>query len=260
MSSTSEKQLEPCSLKSITVVLPAFNEAENIKVSLDKVRAFLPGISSDWEIIVVNDGSDDNTEWIVKTLAKTEPRIKCFNHAVNRGYGAALQTGIFEAHKEFIFFMDSDGQFDVGELPRLIEHINQYDIVAGYRQKRQDPWHRRFNAWGWNRLVRLVLGVSIIDIDCAFKLFHRSVFDKVLIRSLGAMVNTEILAQAKRFDLSIKEVPVTHYARMHGNPTGAKLHVIIKAFRELMKLAWKLRAVRPNQKGILHGRPTVAHP
>jgi glycosyltransferase involved in cell wall biosynthesis len=247
------------SLSSITAVLPAYNEAANIKATLDKVRAFLPSIAADWEIIVVNDGSKDNTEWIVKGESKIEPRIKCFNHAVNRGYGAALQTGIFEAQKEHIFFMDSDGQFDVTELPKLIEHINHFDIVAGYRQKRQDPWHRRFNAWGWNRLVRLVLGVYIVDIDCAFKLFHRSVFDKVLIRSLGAMVNTEILAQSKRFELRIKEVPVTHYARVHGNPTGAKLSVIFKAFRELFKLWWKLRAVHPNQKGILHGRPVVAH-
>jgi glycosyltransferase involved in cell wall biosynthesis len=221
------------------------------------VRAFLPTISADWEVIVVNDGSADNTEWIVKKEAKVEPRIKCYNHAVNRGYGAALQTGIFEAHKEFIFFMDSDGQFDISELPLLIKHIGEYDIVAGYRHNRQDPWNRRLNAWGWNRLVRMVLGVRIIDIDCAFKLFRRSVFDKILIRSLGAMVNTEILAQAKRFGLRINEVPVSHFARVHGNPTGANLGVIIKAFRELFKLWWKLRAVCPNQRGILHGRPTV---
>ena len=259
MSATSIIQSNRGKLSSITTVLPAFNEAENIKATLDKVAAFLPTVSDDWEIIVVNDGSVDNTEWIVKGMGKVDPRIKCYNHAMNRGYGAALQTGIFEAQKEHVFFMDSDGQFNIEELPLLIEHIGQYDIVAGYRAKRQDPWHRRFNAWGWNRLVRLVLGVHIVDIDCAFKLFRRSVFDKVLIRSLGAMVNTEMLAQARRFDLRIKELPVTHYARMHGNPTGAKFRVIFKAFRELFKRWWKLRAVCPNQKGNLHGRPVVAH-
>lgn len=244
-------------LSSITAVLPAFNEAANIKATLDKVRAFLPTVSEDWEIIVVNDGSQDNTEWIVKGEAKLEPRIKCYNHAMNRGYGAALQTGIFEAHKEYVFFMDSDGQFNVEELPLLVEHIGNNDIVAGYRHDRQDPWNRRLNAWAWNRLVLLVLGVRVIDIDCAFKLFRRSVFDKVLIRSLGAMVNTEIFAQVQRFELRLKEVPVSHFARVHGSPTGANLRVVIKAFRELSKLWWKLRAVRKHQKGLLHGRPVV---
>jgi glycosyltransferase involved in cell wall biosynthesis len=257
MSSTSSTSAPRRTLPSITAVLPAYNEAENIKATLDRVRAFLPTVSADWELIVVNDGSKDNTEWIVKGEAKLEPRIKCYNHAMNRGYGAALQTGIFEAHKEYVFFMDSDGQFDITELHLLIEHIDHHDIVAGYRHNRQDPWNRRLNAWGWNRLVRLVLGVRIIDIDCAFKLFRRSVFDKVLIRSLGAMVNTEILAQAQRFELRLKEIPVTHFARLHGNPTGANIRVVIKAFRELMKLWWKLRAVRGCQKGILHGRPVV---
>ena len=225
---------------------------------MNSVCSYLPSIADDWEVIIVNDGSVDNTEWICKSERLNTPQIKVFNHAVNRGYGAALQTGIFESEKEYIFFMDSDGQFDISEINLLIEHIDENDLVAGYRHDRSDLWHRKLNAWGWNKLVRMVLGLKIIDIDCAFKLFRRSVFEQVLIRSVGAMVNTEILVQMRRFKMRIKEVPVSHFERSAGQSTGANLFVILRAFKELIRLWIKLRRVKSNQRGILSGRPTSA--
>ncbi len=127
----------------------------------------------------------------------------------------------------------------------LLVWIEQYDIVVGFRANRRDPLYRRINAWGWNILVRLILGLKVKDIDCAFKLFRSIVFKAVKIDAVGAMVNTDILIQASRMGFKIKEVPVTHFPRINGKATGAKLKVILKAFAELFQLYHKLKKIQP---------------
>ena len=238
----------PCA--TMSVIFPAFNEEGNIRRAVDAALEVLPKVAMSWEIIVVDDGSSDATARICDDLKAQYPEIEVIRHEQNRGYGAALKSGIMTAKYDLIFFSDSDGQFDLRELLQLICWSEDYDIVAGYRAKRQDPLHRRINALGWNVLVRLVLGIKIRDIDCAFKLFRRAVFDQVQIRSVGAMVNTEILAQAARLGMRIHQVKVNHFPRRHGKQSGANLHVIIKAFRELCRLWRQLRRVAPDQTGL----------
>jgi len=234
----------------LSVIFPAYNEEDNIRHTVESARQVLPKLAKTWEIILVNDGSKDATTPICDELAAQYSEVRAIHHAENKGYGAALKSGILEASNDFIFFTDSDGQFDLQELEQLIQWSSHYDVVVGYRAKRQDPPHRLINALGWKMLVRMVLGVKVRDIDCAFKLFHRSVFDRVQIRSVGAMVNTEILAQAMRFDMRIYEVPVSHFPRRHGKSSGANIRVIIKAFRELIRLWRELRNVTHEQPGL----------
>ena len=234
----------------LSVVFPAFNEEANIRHTVDSARLVLPKLAETWEIILVNDGSEDATSSLCDELAEQYPEVRAIHHTDNRGYGAALKSGILAARHDYIFFTDSDGQFDLQELENLIEWAGHYEIVTGYRAKRQDPPHRLINAWGWRTLVRMVLGVKVRDIDCAFKIFQRSVFDRVQIRSVGAMVNTEILAQARSFGMRIHEVKVSHYPRRHGKPSGANLRVIAKAFRELFRLWGQLRHVTHEQPGL----------
>jgi glycosyltransferase involved in cell wall biosynthesis len=234
----------------LSVVFPAFNEEANIKTTVECAREILPKLAIEWEIIVVDDGSNDATRAISDELAVHYAEVRAIHHPRNRGYGAALKSGILAARHDLIFFTDSDGQFDLQELEQLIRFADEYDIVMGYRAKRQDPPHRLLNAWGWNMLVRLVLGLKVRDIDCAFKLFQRSVFDHIQIRSVGAMVNTEILAQATSFGMRMREIEVTHYPRYHGKASGAKLRVIVKAFRELIRLWRQLRGVSEEQNGL----------
>jgi glycosyltransferase involved in cell wall biosynthesis len=234
----------------LSVVFPAFNEEANIKRTVELARQVLSKLAADWEIIVVDDGSKDATRAISDELAARYAEVRAIHHPCNRGYGAALKSGILAARHNLIFFTDSDGQFDLQELAQLIRWSDHYDIVMGYRAKRRDPVHRLINAWGWNMLVRLLLGVRVRDIDCAFKLFQRSVFDRIQIRSVGAMVNTEILAQATAFGMRMREVEVTHYPRYYGKPSGANLRVIGKAFRELGRLCRQLRRVEDQQRGL----------
>ena len=242
----------------LSVIFPAFNEEANIRQTVESARLVLPKLAQTWEIILVNDGSRDATTPLCDELAEQYPEVRAIHHTDNRGYGAALKSGILAARYDYIFFTDSDGQFDLQELENLIEWAGHYEIVTGYRAKRQDPPHRLINAWGWKTLVRMVLGVKVRDIDCAFKIFQRSVFDRVQIRSVGAMVNTEILAQAMSFGMKIHEVKVSHYPRRYGKPSGADLRVIAKAFRELFRLWGQLRNVTHEQAGLFSTEKTLA--
>jgi glycosyltransferase involved in cell wall biosynthesis len=230
-------------MKSLSVILPAFNEAANIRAVIEDAYRTVPKLAPIFEIIVVNDGSKDRTCEICDRLAEEFPDVRVVHHPQNRGYGAALKSGIKLARYDLIFFTDADGQFDLKEVAGLLEQTDAYDIVAGYRARRQDPLYRLLFAWGWNILVRIVLGIRIRDIDCAFKVFNRNVFDRVQINSVGAMVNTEIFAQVSRFGMTVKEVRVSHFPRRHGKPTGGSPTVIIKAFRELIKIRRKCDAI-----------------
>ncbi len=243
----------------LSVIFPAFNEEANIQRTVESARLVLPKLAKTWEIILVNDGSKDATTPLCDELAEQYPEVRAIHHVDNRGYGAALKSGILAARHDFIFFTDSDGQFDLEELEHLMEWASHYDIVTGYRGKRQDPPHRLINAFGWKMLVRMVLGVKVRDIDCAFKIFQRSVFNRVQIRSVGAMVNTEILAQANAFGMRIHEVKVTHYPRQFGKPSGANLRVIAKAFRELLRLYRQLRTVTHEQEGLYRTDVQIPH-
>jgi hypothetical protein len=236
--------------KSLSVIFPAFNEEANIRAVVEDACRIIPKFAPVFEIIVVNDGSEDRTGEICDELALEFSDVRVVHHARNRGYGAALKSGIARARYDVIFFTDSDGQFDLRELATLLGQTDAYDIVAGYRARRHDPPHRLLFAWGWNILVRRVLGIRIRDIDCAFKAFDRHVFDSIQIQSTGAMVNTEIFAQASAFGMTVKEVPVSHFPRRHGEPTGDNVAVISKAFRELTKMRRSLHTITPDQLGL----------
>lgn len=232
-------------MPSISLVFPAYNEEDNIVQAVKQAQKILNRIASPWEIIVVNDGSKDRTGDIINKLSRNDSHVRPIHHPTNYGYGAALKSGISAAKYDFVFFCDSDLQFDLKELPTFLKLINDCDIVIGYRAKRQDPFHRKMNAWGWKMLIRLVLGLKVRDIDCAFKLFRREVFETIKIDAVGAMVNTDILVQSQRYGFKIKQHPVTHYPRLNGQQTGANFKVILKAFKELFGLYNKLKDIKP---------------
>jgi len=222
----------------ISFILPAHNESENIDSIARRALAVLASRFERFELIIVDDGSDDATAQRAEALRSEFPQTRLLRHEGRRGYGAALKTGIQQARGELVFFTDSDGQFDVGELSLLLDKIGRFDIVAGYRVRRRDPLGRAVLAWGWGLLARLLFGLRFKDLNCAFKLFRRRVFDEIPIESVGAFVNTEILIRAKRHGFVWTQVPVTHYPRRAGRQSGASLRVILKALAELWRF-WR---------------------
>lgn len=223
-------------LPSISAFFPAYNEEANVGAMVERLSAVLPQVSDDYEIIVVDDGSHDRTAEIATGLAAADPRVRLVRHQQNRGYGGALKSGFAASTKSYVFFTDGDGQFDVGEIPALLPYVPQHDVVIGYRIDRAEGGLRRVNAGAWNFLVRNLFGIPSRDVDCAFKLFDRRVFEVVHPEAEGAMISTEILARTVRAGFRVTEVGVHHYARQHGRPTGANPLVIARAFYELFKL------------------------
>jgi len=227
----------------LSLVFPVFDEAANIGPLLDASLRLAPKLARDFEIVVVDDGSRDGSAAIVAARRSEDPRIRLVRHGSNRGYGAALRAGLREARGELIFFSDADLQFDLDELATLLAHARDFDIVAGYRKPRRDPWPRRFIACLWGANVRLLFDLRVRDIDCAFKVFRRHVIDAIPIASIGAFINTEILVRASNAGFRIHQVPVTHRRRRHGRQSGANPRVILRAIIELATLYRELRRV-----------------
>jgi glycosyltransferase involved in cell wall biosynthesis len=223
----------------VSIVIPAYNEANNLARTVEHVSTVAAGLGMDYEVIVVNDGSLDQTEAVARQLEKSLPRIRVVGHQPNRGYGGALKAGYATAIKDWIAIFPADGQFDFSEIERLLAKSGEAELICGYRRHRQDPFMRLLNAWGWNSLVRLLFGYLCRDIDCGFKLFRRDILDRVSLESNGAMIDTEFLVGAKALGYRITEVPVTHMPRTEGNATGAKPAVILRAFRDLLRFRLK---------------------
>jgi len=226
---------------SISVFFPCFNEQENIARTVERATTTLEGINADFEIIIVDDGSSDATGKIADEIGAGDNRVRVVHHATNQGYGAALRSGFGAAVKKLVFYTDGDGQFDIDEMPALLGLTDRYDIVSCYRLNRQDNVLRKINGWCWTKLVCLLFGMRIRDIDCAFKLYKREIFDNMTLSSGGALIDTEILARAIRRGYTVTQRGVHHYRRTAGTQTGAKLKVIFRAFKELFRLYNQIR-------------------
>jgi glycosyltransferase involved in cell wall biosynthesis len=225
---------------SISAVLPAYNEEAIIADTARAMAAVLRKQVDDYEVIVVNDGSRDATAARVEAVAAEDSRVRLVSHATNRGYGSALATGFTAATKDWIFLTDGDKQFDAREIAGFIPLMDQADLVVGYREPRRDSLPRRLNGWGWNALVRLLFGPVARDVDCAFKLFRREVWEAVQVESGGATFSAEFLIKARRAGFHLREQRVTHLPRTAGRATGARPHVILRAFRDLFRLRFHL--------------------
>ena len=225
-------------VKNISVVLPAYNEEENIADVIINVKDVLKTLSENYEIILVNDGSSDRTGEIAEHFAQEDPyHIRVFHHSSNKGYGAALKTGFLNAQYEYVFYTDADNQFDITELRNFLPMLEKYDIIIGYRIKRKDSLLRIFLSKGYNYLVFFLFRLKVRDVDCSFKLFHKYVLDAIKIKCDDFFVDTEILVRAKKAGFHIMEKGVTHYPREKGKTTVHAGH-ILKTLITISRL-WK---------------------
>jgi glycosyltransferase involved in cell wall biosynthesis len=221
---------------SLTIFFPAYNEEENVERVTQAALRVATEITDDFEIIIVNDGSIDRTGELADALATAYPQVRAVHNRPNLGYGGALQRGFREARKDWVFYTDGDGQFDFAEIPKAVALLKDYDIVSAYRLDRKDSLIRKINAVAWTALVNVLFGIKLKDIDCAFKIYPRSFIDRIEMRSMGALIDTEMLAKARRLGYSIGQVGVHHYPRTAGEQSGANMRVILRAFKELFKL------------------------
>ncbi len=229
----------------ISIILPVYNEEENIKKALDDILNFFYKKSLPFEIIAVNDGSQDKTADILDTY-QDQKSIIVVSHTKNRGYGAALRSGFNQAKGDLIFFTDSDCQFTIKDIVPFLEKIPSYDFVIGYRKDRKDSKIRIFYASIFRLVARILFGVKVKDVDCAFKLFKREVIQSLALKENGALISLEILALARKKGYTFLELPVNHFARTSGTPTGGSFRVIFKAMYNILSL-WIRINILPNK-------------
>ena len=243
---------------SLSLILPAHNEAGNIREVVDHALAVLPAYTDELEVIIVNDGSHDATPAIADELARMDARVRVVHHERNRGYGGALTSGFSASTGDYVMFMDADRQFDIADIRLLSPFVGDFDIVAGFRMERNDPVHRRVFAEVFNVTVRVLFGVHLRDIDCAFKIFRGDMLRSLELSSPGALINTEIQAKLRRQRARLAQVGVHHYPRVAGRATGGSPRVVMRAMRETIRLWWRLnrplgrirrqRATRPSSR------------
>jgi glycosyltransferase involved in cell wall biosynthesis len=228
----------------LSVFFPAYNEEENIQKTVQNAVKVLQKVAKKWEIIIIDDGSKDKTPQIADNLAAKNKNIRVIHHNPNRGYGASLRSGLYEAKYNWIAFTDSDGQFDLSEISNFIatQKEKNADIVIGYYKKRQVSKSKIITSKMWEYMVFFLFGLKVKDIDCGFKLISKKVPDKIknLESERGAFISSELLIKARKNKFKIVEIPVTHYPRTAGAGTGRDLNVIITSFKDLFKLWLKL--------------------
>ena len=234
-------------LDGISLFLLAHNEEANIERVVEGFKAELPKLADDFEIIVVDDGSSDQTGKIADRMASADHHVRAVHHVHNRGYGAAVISGINAANKTYVMLSDGDGQFDPADSALLATKARDHDVVVGCRLNRADSVTRRFNGKAWSILMRLLFGLRITDLDCGFKMFRREMLSNLELEAEGAMISAELMAKLAGRGARIAEVSVHHLPRIAGEQSGNRVRVIVRAFKELFALYWKLRAAR-------HGR------
>lgn len=232
-------------LNGLSVFFPAYNEQGHIATTVRKALPILPKIAKKWEILIINDGSKDNTGKIADKLAGKNKNIKAIHHTANRGYGAAFKSGLYGGKYEWIAFTDADGQFDLSEITNFIttQRKTKADLVIGYYKKRQVSKAKIITSKMWEAVVFMLFGLHVRDIDCGFKLISKKVAVAIpdLESERGAFISSEFLIKAKKKGFKIVEIPVSHYPRTKGQGTGRDLKVIINSFKDLFKLWLKLR-------------------
>jgi glycosyltransferase involved in cell wall biosynthesis len=225
----------PNSEYNVSYVMPAYNEEANIREAVERAKSALDKLAGTHEIIVVDDGSTDGTAAVLDGLAQNISSLRVIRHEKNAGYGTAIRNAFSASKYELLFFTDSDLQFDPDELEKLLPLSKQFDIVTGYRIKRRDPAIRLFVSWVYNRMIRLMFGLRVRDVNCAFKLINRRVVETVGLESNDFFIAAELLCKASARGFSIHEIGVNHYPRNAGRAT-VKPGSIMRTFRELLRI------------------------
>jgi glycosyltransferase involved in cell wall biosynthesis len=245
----------------LSVFFPAYNDSGTIASMVIRAVQTASALTPDFEVIVVNDGSSDATAAIADELARTYPRVRVVHHAMNRGYGGALQTGFRSATKELIFYTDGDAQYDPAELTVLWARMGPgTDLVNGYKISRSDPWHRIVVGRLYHHLVSVLFGLKVRDVDCDFRLMRRSIFDHIQLEKTSGVICLELMKKIQDAGFRIAEVPVHHYHRAFGTSQFFNVRRILRTALDVMRL-WFTLVIRQQHRG-LPAEPagTAPHP
>ncbi|MEO5924190.1 MAG: glycosyltransferase family 2 protein [Bryobacteraceae bacterium] len=246
---------------SLTVFFPAYNDAPSLPSLLERTFDTVRRFVADFEVIVVNDGSYDDTARVLEDLAvQYAPHLRVITHPRNLGYGAALRTGFHAATKDYVFYTDGDGQYDPADLEHFLRVAGpDTGLVNGYKLTRNDPWHRIAIGWLYNQFARWLFGIHLRDIDCDFRLIRRSVFDPAALRSTGGTICVELVRNLELSGAPVIELPVRHYAREHGRSQFFRVRSLAITFFQLLQVFYRLVVLPAFSPELPQPRPARSH-
>lgn len=245
---------------SLSIFFPVYNDWGTIGSMVALAIATAEQITSEYEVILVNDGSGESTVDVLNFLEKKFPQIRVIHHKKNRGYGGALKSGFAAATKEFVFYTDGDAQYDVRELKKLAAAMRPgIDIVNGYKIKRHDPWYRIVIGRFYHTLTKFAFGFTIRDVDCDFRLMRRSIFEKIHLEHNSGVICVEMIKKMHDVGCRFAEVPVTHFHRASGKSTFFRFRRIVRVGLDLLQLWWRLVIRKESlSRQPVHARPHEA--
>ncbi|MEK7310631.1 MAG: glycosyltransferase family 2 protein [Chloroflexota bacterium] len=228
--------------KSISAFFPAYNDAGTIPTMIIRVLQTLPEVTDDYEVVVINDGSTDDTGRMLDELARLySPRVRVIHHRRPSGYGGVLRAGFAAAQKDWIFYTDGDAQYDARELAALTHALaDGVDMVQGYKIKRHDPYHRIVIGLAYQYFVKLLFSLCIRDVDCDFRLMRRAIFDRVKLESTTGTITFEMVRKIQDAGYRIVEVPVHHWYRQYGQSQFFNFPRVARTLVALIGWWWRL--------------------
>lgn len=230
--------------------MPAMNEEENIQKSVEEALKICNKVAKKFEVLVIGGASIDRTDEIVKRISQRDKRVKLIKRGEDKDYGTALALGFKKAKYEYVFYSDSDGQFDFDELKSFVPFIKEYDIIIGYRVRRKDKFLRKLISQIFNKIIFLIFNVKVRDVDCAFKLIKKSVLRNFKFQTKRS-VDVEIVVYGTKLGYKIKELPVKHYPRLKGRSEAESLFGTVKLsiiFKTLLDLVTILKTAKRLKK------------
>ncbi len=232
-------------LSSLSIFFPAYNDGGTIASLVIVARAAACQVTDDFEMIVVNDGSQDYTGQVLQELANVYPELRIITHPHNQGYGAALRSGFAAASKEWIFYTDGDAQYNPSELTLLADALQEgVDMVNGYKINRRDPVIRIVLGNIYNTVVKLAFGIRLRDVDCDFRLIHRSIFEAVQLESNTGVICVELVKKIQNAGFVVAETPVHHFHRQYGVSQFFNWRRLLRVALHLVRLWWKLIVIK----------------
>lgn len=248
---------------SLSIFFPVYNDWGTIGSLVTQAIATAEKLTDDYEIILVNDGSKQMTVDILNFLEKTHPRLRVIHHPQNRGYGGALKSGIYACTKDLIFYTDGDAQYDVSEMTRLFEKMNeQVDVVNGWKLKRSDPFYRVWIGKAYHYFTKWLFKFKIRDVDCDFRLMRRKIFDQIYLESDSGLICVEMIKKITDAGYRFAEVPVTHHFRPSGKSEFFNFFRVFNVGIDMIKLWWKIEvkkqfSAKPGMESVKIKQPAL---